>query len=109
MKHYGMITSLLLFFCVKAAAGEMYGAITDGDKAIGEKVKIDVVALGKSTAAETDKNGTYRLFVKEKGKCTFTLHYKDQVLSADVFSYDKSLRYDWTIEHKDGKFQLKRK
>jgi hypothetical protein len=109
MKVFSMIVALILFFCIKASAGEMFGAITDGDKAVGEKIKIDVTVAGKTYSAETDKNGTYRLFVKEKGKGVFALHYKDQTPAADVFSYDKSLRYDWVIEHKDGKLQLKRK
>jgi hypothetical protein len=109
MKHYGMIAALLLVFCLRAAAGELFGAITDNGKAVGEKIKVDVTVAGKSYAAETDKNGTYRLFAKEKGKCTFTVHYKEQAVSADVFSYDKSLRYDWILEQKDGKYQLKRK
>ena len=109
MKLTHMIAAMLLIVSTRAAAGEMYGALIDGDKPVGEKIKIEVTAAGKVYTAETDKNGAYRLFVKEKGKCAFTVHYKEQTLTADVFSYDKSLRYDWTIDHKDGKFQLKRK
>jgi hypothetical protein len=109
MKLIRTFIALLLCVSLRASAGEMYGAITDGDKSIGEKQKVEVTVAGKTYTAETDKNGTYRLFVKEKGKGTFTLHYKEQTVATEVFSYDKSLRYDWTIEHKDGKSQLKRK
>lgn len=103
------IAACALIFSARVQAGEMYGSIFDGDKSVGEKVKVDVTAAGKSYPAETDKNGAYRLFVKEKGKCTFAVHYKDQTLTSEIFSYDKSLRYDWVIETKDGKHQLKRK
>jgi len=109
MKLFSIIAALALCVSLRASAGEMYGAITDGDKPVGEKIKIDVTVAGKTYNAETDKNGGYRLFVKEKGKCSFTVHYRDQALTADVFSYDKSLRYDWKIEQADGKYLLKRK
>lgn len=109
MKYVSIIAAIVLCFTVRASAGEMYGAITDGAKPVGEKIKVEVTVAGKSYPAETDKNGTYRLFVKEKGKCAFTVHYNNQAATADVFSYDKSLRYDWTLEQKDGKYQLKRK
>jgi hypothetical protein len=109
MKITTLIAAVLLVCSARAFSGEMYGSVFDGAKPVGEKVKIDVNASGKAYTAETDKNGAYRLFVKEKGKCTFTVHYKDQALAADIFSYDKSLRYDWVIESKDGKLQLKRK
>ena len=104
-----IIAGLLFFVSASAWAGELYGSISEGDKAVGEKVKIDVAAAGKSYSSETDKNGSYRLFVKEKGKCTITVHYKDQPVAAELFSYDKSVRYDWVIEVKDAKYQLKRK
>jgi hypothetical protein len=109
MKATSVIAGLMLIMCARTWAGEMYGSITQGDKPVGEKVKVEVSAAGKSTAGETDKNGSYRIFVKEKGKCTFSVHYKDQVATTDIFSYDKSLRYDWVLELKDGKYQLKRK
>jgi hypothetical protein len=109
MKLIAVLTALLLCVSLRATAGEMYGAITDGERSVGEKIKVEVTVAGKTYAADTDKNGAYRLIVKEKGKGVFTVHYKDQAVTADVFSYDKSLRYDWTIEHKDGKMQLKRK
>lgn len=109
MKTTAILAAFLLVLGAKAWAGEMYGVIMQGDKPVGEKVKVEVAASGKTYTAETDKNGSYRLFVKEKGKCALTVHFKDQALAAEIFSYDRSTRYDWTIETKDGKLQLKRK
>lgn len=109
MKLFSIIAALAMFVSLRASAGEMYGAITHSDKPVGEKVKIGVTVSGTTYTTETDKNGGYRLFVKEKGKCLFTVHYAGDSLAADVFSYDKSLRYDWKIDQKDGKNQLKRK
>ncbi|MGE5315010.1 MAG: hypothetical protein ACM3Q4_09980 [Acidobacteriota bacterium] len=109
MKIMTIIAAFLFTLSVRVCAGEIFGAISEGEKAVGEKIKVEVAASGKSYAAETDKNGSYRLFVKEKGKCTFTVHYKDQSVSTECFSYDRSMRYDWLLELKDGKYQLKRK
>lgn len=101
---------ILLLLPVQLLAGEIFGSITEGGKSVGEKVKVEIVAANKATyTTETDKNGSYRLFVKEKGKCTFTVHFNEQISSAELFSYDKSLRYDWIVEAKEGKYSVRRK
>jgi hypothetical protein len=71
--------------------------------------KVEIGASGKTYSAETDKFGSYRIVVKEKGKCTFTIHTKEQSPSAELFSYDKSTRYNWNLQTKDGKLSLQRK
>ena len=108
MINMTMLLAVLLPFSVYA--GEIFGSITEGDKSVGEKVKVEIVAANKATyTTETDKNGSYRLFVKEKGKCKFTVHFNEQTSSAELFSYDKSLRYDWIVEAKEGKYSVRRK
>jgi hypothetical protein len=92
-----------------AIAGEVYGTILDDGKAIAEGVKVEVIVAGKSYAGETDKLGTYHVFAAEKGKGTLSVHHNNQKLSADIFSFEKSTRYDWMIEIVDGKPILKRK
>jgi hypothetical protein len=87
----------------------LYGTITEGGKAVASGMKVEIGAADNSYSTETDKFGSYRVFVKEKGKCTFTLHVRDQSPSVGLFSYDKSTRYDWVLETKDGKPSLRRR
>ena len=57
----------------------------------------------------TDKFGSYKLTVKQEGKCVLTLAYEKQVLALEVFSYKDATRYDLIVEKKDGKLSLRRK
>jgi len=104
-----MCLVMILFMTSVALAGEIYGTIVDAGKPVQAGVKVEVTVAGKSFTSETDKNGTYHVFAAEKGKGTLTAYYKDQKPSADIFSYEKATRYDWTVETADGKLTLKRK
>lgn len=106
-----LVICLLLMgiFASAALAGEIYGTILDAGKAVPAGVKVEVALAGKTYAGATDKLGTYHIFAAEKGKGTLTVHHNSQKPSADVFSFDKATRYDWTIETVDGKPVLKRK
>ena len=92
-----------------AVAGEIYGTVSETGKPVSAGVKVEITVAGKTYAGETDKFGTYHIFVVDKGKCQLTVHYKDQTPAADIFSYDRATRYDWTVETADGKMTLKRK
>ncbi len=101
--------AFILFMTSAALAGEIYGTITDAGKPVPSGVKVEVTVAGKSFSGQTDNLGTYHVFAAEKGKGTLIAYYKDQKPSADVFSYEKATRYDWTVETVDGKPTLKRK
>jgi hypothetical protein len=108
MKVLMLIMSLLLAASL-AVAGEIYGTITDSDKPVPAGTKVEVAVAGNSYTGETDNFGTYHVFAKDKGKGTLKVFYKDQTPTADIFSYDKSTRYDWTVDNAGGKLGLKRK
>jgi hypothetical protein len=59
--------------------------------------------------AVTDKFGSYKLNVKQEGKCILTLLYEKQAVKLEVFSYKDAMRYDLILEKKDGKLSLRRK
>lgn len=99
----------LLLAAPPMLAGEVFGTITEGNKPVAAGVKLEISVSGKTYAAETDRFGAYRVIVKEKGKCTLTLHVQDQTPSVNLFSYDRSTRYDWILETKNGKLSLRRK
>ena len=92
-----------------AAAGEIFGTIIDGNKAVPEGTKVEVTVAGKTFTGTIDKTGTYHVFAAEKGKGTLTAFYKDQKPAADVFSFEKATRYDYVVETAEGKMTLKRK
>jgi len=109
-----------------ATAGRIFGDIKMDGKPVpaGLTVKIAVVApagaagagkkpaTGSTVVADstvTDKFGSYKLTMKEAGKCVLTLMYQKQALTLEVFSYKEATRYDLIVEKKDGKLSLRRK
>jgi hypothetical protein len=102
---------LALVVCgIPVTAGEIFGTITRNGKPVGAGAKVEIAAGEKSYTGETDRFGAYRLFVKEKGKAALTVQTADSLsASAELFSYDRSTRYDWILEMKEGKLTIRRK
>ena len=116
------IVVLTLLACAlpfDAWAGRVFGDIKLDGKPLpaGVPVKIArVVAVeGKpatTVAADstgTDEFGSYKLMVKEAGKCVLAIVYEKQTASLEVFSNKEATRYDLILEKKDGKLTLRRK
>ena len=105
------------------SAGRIFGDIKLDGKPVpaGVAVKIAMAPPASAQGAKlksapvtadstvTDKFGSYKLTVKEEGKCVLTLLYEKQALALDVFSYKDATRYDLILEKKDGKQSLRRK
>ena len=110
---------LVLFLCClapDAMAGRIFGDIKLGGKPLaGVPVRISRVpddakapqVLADSTV--TDEFGSYKLTVKEAGKCELAVLFEKQTASLAVFSYKEPSRYDLILEKKDGKLTLRRK
>ena len=94
-----------------AQAGKLFGDIKLDGKPLPAGVKLKVQPPGEAAAVETttDKFGSYKLLVKEEGKCTLTVVYEKTTLDLMVFSAKEATRYDLVIEKKDGKLNLRRK
>ena len=111
------LTLLALCTASSAFAGRIFGDIKIDGKPLpaGVPVEIAVVkedAKGKPPRADstsTDKFGSYKLAVKEKGKCQLKVTYEKQALVLEVFSYGEPTRYDLVVEKKDGKLSIRRK
>ncbi len=116
-----IVVSLAAAVCLAASnafAGRIFGDIKlDGKPApAGIAVKIAVApTAGAATtpvvvdSAVTDKFGSYKLAVKQEGKCVLTLVYEKQAVTLEVFSYKSATRYDLILEKKGGKATLRRK
>jgi hypothetical protein len=117
---------LALSICLaasNASAGRIFGDIKLDGKPVpaGLTVKVALAPPASAPGAKpqpapaaidttvTDKFGSYKLTVKEAGKCILTLVYEKQALTLEVFSYKEATRYDLILEKKDGKLSLKRK
>jgi len=92
-----------------AFAGEIFGSIRAEGKAVGKGLKVEIAAPSKLYGTETDNYGSYRIYVPEKGKCSLTVHYRQQKVSIPVYSYERSTRYDFSLDRKDSVYVLKRK
>jgi hypothetical protein len=90
-----------------AVAGEIYGTITENGAPVKEGMKVGLACGEKSYAAETDKNGAYRLFAEEEGKCTVSVTVGEEKPSTTVHSFSDSARYNLILEKKDGKYTLR--
>jgi len=106
MKALTLSAMLLVAVPALVGAGEIYGSIKEGGKPVKEGVKVEVACGEKAVAGETDKNGAYRLFAQEEGKCTLTVRIGDETPSIAVQSFEDSVRYNLVLEKKDGKYVL---
>jgi hypothetical protein len=90
-----------------ALAGEIYGTVKEGGKPIKAGTMVEVKCAKGSFNAETDKLGSYRLFVPEQGKCTLSVKSSDGSPQMTVNSFEDSARYNIVLEKKDGKSSLR--
>ena len=97
----------LAISCTTALAGEIYGTVKEGGKPIKAGTKLEVKCAKGSYSAETDKLGSYRLFVPEQGKCTLSVTSGDVSPQMTLHSFEDSTRYNLVLEKKDGKSSLR--
>jgi len=94
-----------------ATAAQIVGSLKEGDRPIGQGVPVQIqygnTPVGKGT---TDNYGSYNLFVKQKGNCTFSVYYGGAWVSTTVYSYDTAVRYDFDlVRQSDGRYVLRRR
>ena len=107
MKKIFLTLLCLAISCATALAGEFYGTIREGGKPVKAGTKVDVKCAKGAYSAETDKLGSYRLFVPEQGKCVLSVKSGDAAPQMTVHSFEDSARYNLVLEKKDGKPALR--
>lgn len=104
------LVALIPFMPMLAAAGEIRGTLTKGGQPVPD-AQIDITAGSNKYSSTTDKYGSYRVFVPEKGQCTVTVvsvtGIDGQHPSATVNSFDRSIQYDLMLEMEGGKYTLR--
>ena len=108
MKTFRFVLLALTLFAASGFAGEIYGTIKEGKDLAPKGTKLDIKSSAKTYSAVTDDFGNYRVAVAETGKCEFTVHFKDQSVSAEIQSYWNPSRFDWALEKSGDKYSLKR-
>jgi hypothetical protein len=108
MKSFRFILLLLTLCGTSTLGGEIYGTIKEGDKPVGKGVAIEIKNGEKTYPATTDDFGNYRVIVAEAGKCSITVQFNGQPVSAELQSYWNSARFDWALEKVGDKYSLKR-
>jgi hypothetical protein len=107
MKKTFLTLLCLAIACTTALAGEFYGTIKEEGKPVKAGAKVEVKCAKGSYSAETDKLGSYRLFVPEQGKCALSVKSGDAAPQMTVHSFEDSTRYNLVLEKKDGKPALR--
>jgi hypothetical protein len=109
MKRGCILLALTVGLTSLAFAGKIYGSLAEAGKPVTQGVKIQVACGANTYDAETDTQGAFSLFVKDKGKCLLKVAYQGQTPSMEINSYDGSVQYDLILEKQDGRYALKRK
>ncbi len=118
-----VVVSVALWVCVAASnayAGRVFGDIKLQGKPVPAGLPVTIAVVPPATgdakpapavvdSTATDKFGSYKLSLKQEGKCVLTLLYEKQKVTLEVFSYKNATRYDLILEKKDGKLSLRRK
>ena len=99
----------ILLFASFAVAGNVYGSISEGGKPVGQGTKIEVTCGANKVTAETDATGSFKLFVKDQGKCSLKVTWQGQTPGFDINSFEGTVQYDLVLEKQGAQYTLKRK
>ena len=99
----------LLLVAGSAAAGEVYGSVTEAGKPLAAGVALRIACGGASSEGATDAYGAYSVRVNGTGKCTLTIPSLPGSPSLPVTVYEKSARYDLVVSRVGAKTTLSRK
>lgn len=107
MKTTGILILILLVLPILSYAGEIYGTLKGDD---GKPLTNQVVQIMQNdkvmASAKTDANGYFTVTLKDVGKFKLAVvGYKDA--SIDVFSSNKSTRYNLLMNKAGDKWILK--
>ena len=101
-------TIAVLLAASAAAAGEIYGTLSDQGKPVASGT-LRLTCGDAATEARTDGYGAYSLKTSATGKCTLSVPTASGAPSLAVTVYEKSARYDLVLAHAGGKTTLSRK
>jgi hypothetical protein len=98
MKTLVLATFVALLFPTLVLAGQVHGTLRQGKKFLAN-TKIVVICGKQEFTGSTNNRGAYSIFVKKRGKCTFTIPSKSNA-SYVISSYKDPVRYDFVLDKK---------
>jgi len=92
----------------RAHAANLFGSLwLDGRPVQGAQIE---VTCSDRHQAQTDNNGSYSIFIPEKGRCVFQVVFAGHSGRTEVASYDNPIKYDFDlIRQNDGNYVLRSK
>ena len=110
MKTIAILLILIMLFPSFTFAGEIYGSIKVMGNSIGPGKKVEIISADNTPyVKETDKYGSYSIYVKETGRCTLKVHYRGKLPEIIVYSYKRAVRYNLLLESEGENYFLRRK
>lgn len=99
----------LLFFPSLLYAGQIYGSVSRGNRAVGGAA-IEIDCGGVKTPGATGPDGSYRIQVSQQGQCILKLVGYAGPASAKVYSYPNPSRYDFELVWQpNGTYELRKR
>ena len=95
-----------LISAVSVSAGQLYGSLKENGRPV--NVAFEIRCPGQSYRGQTDGNGAYAINAV-KGRCSLVVYYQGQSPTADIFSYDNPVRYDFDLVQVNGQYTLRRR
>ena len=109
MKTTVFLVFLILLFATFAFAAQIYGTLKEGDRSLEAGVGIDITCGNNTSSGQTDAHGSYSIYVNDRGRCTFTVHYRGQHPHTDIYSYADPVKYDFDLVQTAGRYELRRR
>ena len=109
MKVIFCLVLVILLFAPTAFAAQVYGTLKEADQPVEAGVRIDIACANNTSSGQTDAHGSYSIYVQQRGRCTFTVHYRGQHPHTDIYSYDDPVKYDFDLVQTPGGYELRRR
>jgi hypothetical protein len=109
MKRFLMLILLMMLVPLVIYAGQVYGSLLENGQPVPEGTEVVISCGGRTIAGRTDKDGSYRVYAGENGKCTFKVVHKRQEVLYDIYSYTKPVRYDFDLVLENNRYILRRR
>jgi hypothetical protein len=109
MKAATLALILLCLYPGPCLAGQVYGTLRDSGKPVAANTRVELLCSGSTYSAMTDNYGSYKLFARETGKCTFRVYYQNQQAQMVIDSYADAAHYDFDLVLNAGRYELRRK
>lgn len=103
-----LLACITLLCTLPAWAGEIYGTLFESGKPLGASAHVKISIGGKAYQGTSGRDGSYRLYIPDKGRGELKVQVGNQSAIITVFSSDSSVRYDLSLQRQDGKLTLQR-